>query len=245
MVISSRHNPRVREVALLKDKKHRERTGLYLVEGEKSVREAFAYQREVVTVLGVEDLVKDYLSTGAEVIPVTKEIANYVSDSVTPQGIVAVVKMGENRLIAPHLSSVLLDGVQDPGNLGTIIRTCAAAGIKDIYLADTADPYSPKTVRASMSGIFSVNLHRGKREDILKILSDEVIICADMNGQDIFTYTPPKKYCLAVGSEAHGLSDAVRKAASVTVKIPMESCMESLNAGVAASIILYQLKIRS
>ncbi len=240
MVISSRKNQRVKEIASLKEKKNRESAGLYLVEGEKSVKEAFLHGADVQTVLGVEDLVAPYFNKCKELITVTKEIASYVSDAVTPQGIVATVKMSENRLIAPLSRSILLDGVQDPGNIGTIIRTATACGVKDIYMINCADPYSPKAVRSSMSGIFFVDIKRGSAEEILNCLKEVPIVLGDLDGENLFDFTPPNNFCIAIGSEAHGPSALVKNAAAHTVTIPMTDYMESLNAGVSASVMLYQ-----
>lgn len=244
MVISSRHNGQVKNAALLKDKKHRNKQGLYLIEGEKSVRTAIEQGKQIVTVFGTEESLASYQDSLDNLVCVTQDIINYISDSVTPQGIVAVAKMDDNRLIAPLSNCVLLDGLQDPGNLGTIFRTCAAAGISDVYLINCADPYSPKTVRSSMTGVFSVNIHQGTHNEILPLLKSVKMVIADLDGQNLFSFTAPDKFCLCIGNEAHGLSDNVKAVADYTVTIPMTDKMESLNAGVAASIILYQLQFR-
>ncbi len=241
MEISSRKNQEVQEIVRLRDKKYRDKTCLYLIEGEKSVREAISANVDIVKIVGTEELLSSYADCKIPLVFVTAEIADYMCDAVTPQGIVAVAKKPDNRLIAPLCNSILLDNVQDPGNVGTIIRTAVALGIKDIYLISSADPYSPKTVRASMSGIFNVEIHTGSYQEVLECLNGVPILSGDMHGEDVFYYKPPKKFCLAIGSEGKGLSDVVRKASSVAVKIPMSDKMESLNAGVSASILLYQL----
>ena len=241
MEISSRKNPEIKNISLLKDKKHRDNCGLYLIEGEKLVKEAVKFGVSIVKIVGTSLAVLPYKNLGFDVLEVTKDIADYLSDQVTPQGILAIAKKPDNRLIAPLFNSILLDTVQDPGNVGTIIRTAVAVGIKDIYMVNCADAYSPKTVRASMSGIFNVNIHTGTYLEVLSALKDTPIICGDLNGENVFTFTPPKKFCLAIGSEGQGLSSEVKKSATKTVKIPMSDKMESLNAGVSCSILLYQL----
>jgi TrmH family RNA methyltransferase len=125
--------------------------------------------------------------------------------------------------------------------MGTIIRTCAAVGVKDVYLIDTCDPYSPKTVRASMSGIFFVNLYFITREEVKTIMGEVPIIVADMNGESVFSFNPPEKYCLVIGNEANGVSETIKEMATHTVKIPMRETSESLNAGVSLAIALYEL----
>lgn len=241
MEISSRKNPEIKKIYSLKDKKYRDDTGLYLIEGEKSVKEGIKYGADIVKILGTEEKLSRYSGSGYDLITVTKDIADYVCDAKTPQGIVAVAKKPENRLVAPLKNCILLDNLQDPGNVGTIIRTAVALGIKDIYTVSCADPYSPKTVRASMSGIFNVEIHDGSYEEVLNCLRGVPLLSGDMKGENVFTFRPPTRFCLAIGSEGSGLSDIVKKASSLAVKIPMNDKMESLNAGVSASILLYQL----
>jgi TrmH family RNA methyltransferase len=134
-----------------------------------------------------------------------------------------------------------LDNLQDPGNLGTIIRTANAAGIEDIYLINCVDPYSPKCVRASMSGIFFVNIYEGEKKEVLNAVSSVPLICADMNGENIFSFTPPEKFCLCIGNEGGGISEEVKRAAAYTIRIPMRTTCESLNAAVSAGIAMYEL----
>jgi TrmH family RNA methyltransferase len=138
---------------------------------------------------------------------------------------------------------LLLDGVADPGNVGAIIRSANAAGYNEIYLVEgCADPYSPKSVRASMSGIFFTKLYFGAREEILSTLSGTPIVVADMDGENAFTFSAPEVFALAIGNEANGISALVQSAAAHTVKIPMQATQESLNAAVSAGILMYLLK---
>lgn len=241
MEISSRKNPEIVKLVSLKDKKYRDEYGLYLAEGEKSVREAVKFGAEIVAVIGTGEKVQGYVGGNFKIITVTRQIADYCCDSVTPQGIVAVIKKPENRLIAPLYNAVLLDNVQDPGNVGAIIRTMVALGIKDVYTVNCADPYSPKAVRASMSGIFNVSVHDGTYDEVFNCLNGVTVISGDMTGENVFTYKPSGKFCLAIGSEGKGLSERVRTFSDAFVKIPMSDKMESLNAGVSASVLLYQL----
>ena len=178
-----------------------------------------------------------------DVVCVSDDVFRYLTDEKTPQGILCHVKYPINGLSAPKASCLLLDGVADPGNLGTIIRTANGAGYKEIYLTDDcADAYSPKTVRASMSGIFFTKIYRATREEILSVLQDTPIVVADMGGENVISFQAPEKFALVIGNEANGVSAEVRKSATHTVKIPMESTQESLNAGVSAGILMYFLQ---
>ncbi len=241
MIITSKSNPKIKEVASLKDKKFRKRSGRFVVEGYKMVSEALSNNKSVELLVGTSDGLARFLCYEIDKIEVSEEVLSYVSDAVTPQGVLAVLKEEFAEPKTPIKPCVLLDGVSDPGNMGTIIRTCAAVGVKDIYLVDCCDVYSPKTVRSSMSGIFFVNLINLKREDVASVMAETPIIVADMAGENVFDFNPPDKYCLVIGNEANGVSTSVRSLATHTVKIPMAKTSESLNAGVSLAITLYEL----
>ena len=149
------------------------------------------------------------------------------------------MKIPTSPLVPPQGRCLLLDGVSDPANVGAVIRTAAAAGYREIYLADCADPYAPKSVRASMSGIFFCKLLCGTREAILETLGGVPLIAADMDGEDVFSFVPPEKHCICIGNEGNGLSEEVRARAAHTVGIPMQHPVESLNAAVSAGIMMY------
>ena len=239
MVILSKQNPFVKELASLKEKKGRREKGSFLVEGGKMVREAFSAGMRVLRVVVREDYVGETYLPPAAVLGADAFAA--VSDEKTPQGILAEVALPVHPLLPPRGNCLLLDGVQDPSNVGAVVRTAIAAGYEDIYLADCADPFSPKCVRASMSGVFFARLMHGSREEILSVLGVPVL-AADMKGEDVFAFSPPEQFCLAVGSEGKGLSDTVRASAAFTVRIPMDNRTESLNAAVSAAIFMYVLR---
>ncbi len=241
MIITSKSNPKIKELASLKDKKFRKKCGQYIVEGFKMVKEALKVGAKIDLIVGTSEGVSRFLDCGVEVLEVSESVLNYVSDAVTPQGVLAVLKMEEKTPKLSEKPCILLDGISDPGNMGTIIRTAAAVGVKDIYLVNCCDPYSPKVVRSSMSGIFFVNLYFLKAEDVGSIMQNTPLIVADMNGENVFTFNPPNVYCLVIGNEANGVSDGVKSMATHTVKIPMATTTESLNAGVSLAVTLYEL----
>ncbi len=179
-----------------------------------------------------------------KVTVVSDDVLRFLSDEKSPQGIVTRVKIPAKTLCSPLGKSLFLDGVADPGNVGAIIRTANAAGYDDVYLTRScADPYAPKSVRASMSGIFFTRLHFGEREEILTMLreSDTPILAADMGGENVFQFHAPKRFALVIGNEANGVSEEVFAQTNYTVKIPMKETQESLNAAVSAGIIMYVL----
>ena len=177
------------------------------------------------------------------IVRVSDEVFRYLSDEKTPQGILCRARIPVPTLAPPKGNCLLLDGVADPGNLGAILRTANAAGYNEVYLTkECADPYSPKSVRASMSGVFFTKIYRAERSEILSVLKEIPILIADMGGSNVFSYLPPKQFALVIGNEANGVSEEVKNAAFHTVKIPMQDTQESLNAAISAGIIMYVLQ---
>lgn len=242
MIILSRQNPLVKELASLKEKKGRRRTGTFLVEGHKMVREAVASGMDVVRLILREDYAGE--TYGLPAVRLGRDAFAAVCDEKTPQGIAAEVAIPLRSVQPPQGRCLLLDGLQDPANVGAIIRTAVAAGYEDVYLAGCADPFSPKSVRASMSGVFFARIMQVTQEEILSAIAGMPVIAADMGGEDVFSYAAPEKFCLAVGSEGNGLSALVRSRADVTVRIPMDARTESLNAAVSAGILMYALRTK-
>ena len=247
MILTSKNNPLIKETASLKDKKFRKQLGLFLVEGVKMTKEALQSACEVDRVFVCESCEQDlsFLDGVSEdkIVYVSSAVMQTMADEKTPQGILCRVKIPDLPLQAPAKSCLILDGVADPGNVGTIIRTANAAGYDEIYLTQScADPYSPKSVRASMSGIFFTRVYQAERSQILQTLVNVPIIVADMGGENVFTFTAPKTFALVIGNEANGVSAECRERAAYTVKIPMRATQESLNAGVSAGILAYALK---
>ena len=242
MIILSRQNPLVKELASLKEKKGRRRTGTFLVEGHKMVREAVASGMDVVRLILREDYAGE--TYGLPAVLLGRDAFAAVCDEKTPQGIAAEVAIPLRSVQPPQGRCLLLDGLQDPANVGAIIRTAVAAGYEDVYLAGCADPFSPKSVRASMSGVFFARIMQVTQEEILSAIAGMPVIAADMGGEDVFSYVAPEMFCLAVGSEGNGLSALVRSRADVTVRIPMDARTESLNAAVSAGILMYALRTK-
>lgn len=242
MVITSKANRLIKTISSLSDKKYRRQTGLYVVEGIKPVNECIKAGCQIENIICSESFIKKFGIAFLNCVTVSDDIFKYLSEEKTPQGVLATVKIPKNELIAPQNPCLLLEGIQDPGNMGTILRTANAGGYSEIYLIDCVDPFSQKSVRASMSGIFFVTLRFGSREEVLSVLSGTPIICADIGGENIFSFNPPQKFCLCIGNEGNGLSGEIINKAYYTVKIPMNETCESLNAGVSAGIAMYLLK---
>lgn len=242
MIYSSKQNTAIKEIASLKDKKYRNKLGLYVAEGIKMVNEAIKYGVKVKIVVATSEAL-EYITKGDyKLMEVTKEVFSYVSDENTPQGALAVIEIPANNVVSPSGNALLLDGVSDPGNMGTIIRTAVAFGYNDIYLVGCVDPYSPKVVRASMSGIYFVNLYKTDVQTALNAISGLDVIVADMGGENLDGYENSNRHCIVVGNEANGVSDFVKQNATKIIGIPMIEKSESLNVAVASAIMMYKLK---
>ena len=186
-------------------------------------------------------VINKILPSNNTIIEVTDEVFSFISDEKTPQGALCVIKIpNQNTLIKPKNNAVILEGIQDPGNMGTIIRSALAFGFTDLYLVNCVDCYSPKVVRSSMSSIYKVNLYKGSLEEILSVLDGYQIIVCDMNGQDSKTFTPSKNYAICVGNEGNGISQELFNKSDSVVAIKMNEFSESLNVSVALSIVMYQ-----
>ena len=160
----------VKRVALLKTKKGREEQGLFVVEGYKMISDAISYGMEIEEIFVT--IANENLFKNAPVTPilVSDSVFKCISDEVTPQGALAVLKIPKSGAISRLSRCLLLDRVQDPGNVGTIMRLATACGVKDVLLIDSADPYSPKAVRSSMSGIYRVNVIKVSEGEALSLL---------------------------------------------------------------------------
>ncbi len=237
-MITSRANPKIKEIIKLNDKKFRKQTGLYIVEGLKPVKECVQAGCEITEIICTEKYLEYF--QGATVV--SDAVFSVISSEKTPQGALATVKIPEHELKAPQKSCILLDCLQDPGNLGTIIRTANAAGYSELYLINCVDAYSPKVVRASMSGIFFTKIYSATSEEVLEVLKGVPLVCADMDGQNVFKFHAPEKFCLCIGNEGNGISKEIFSEAEYKVSIPMADSCESLNAAVSAGICMYLLK---
>lgn len=241
-MIESRQNAFIKQIRALKDKKNRDSEGLYIAESVKMVKEALkCVPDDVVYVIGTKTCLQDIDVPETKKVEVTDSVFESISTEVSPQGVLAVIRKPQLLLSSPKGKCLLLDRVSDPANVGAILRTAVSAGFKDVYCFNTADPYSPKSVRASMSGVYKANLYFGALDELLGVINLPKIV-ADMNGESVFDFCINKDFCLVIGNEANGVLPKLKQSADYTVSIPMQNGMESLNASVSAGILMYLLK---
>ena len=248
--ITSAKNPQVQRLRDLKNARTRRAEGLFLVEGEVMIREALACGlnlREAVADEGRAEFAGELAAAGHRVNLVTRNLMESICDTKTPQGVCASFETPA-PLALDELPGriVALDGVQDPGNVGTIWRTADAAGFQALLLgAGGADPLSPKVQRSAMGSGFRVKYAMADPlSDALMELRRRGwrVLASDLQGEDFYAHDDlGEKFVLVIGSEARGISEAVREAADVRVRLPMRGGAESLNAAVAAGIMMYEL----
>lgn len=241
MVITSRNNELIKSVRALRQKKGRDEQNAFIVEGEKLVDEAIKTGQIIKNIFVTEKYAQKYERFNP--VLVSESVLSCLVDEVTPQGVLAVVQILKSGAITPLTHCLLLDRVQDPGNVGAILRIAVACGIKQILVIDCADAYSPKVVRASMSGIFKVNIVKIDETSAIALLRDNnlPLIVADMKGDNLFEFNPPSGFCLCVGNEGNGISQNLKSVASHKISIPMQGELESLNVAVATGVALYTL----
>ena len=247
--ITSRENPIYKLIKTLSQKKVRESSGLFLVEGTRLLEEA--NNRGVkIKYLIISETVENVpnINQGCQVLRLPNNLFKKVSDTVSPQGIIAVAEQIEISLADIMLGAdplvIVLNGLQDPGNLGTIIRTSAAAGATAVLLTEgTVDLYNPKVIRSTMGSLFQVPIVNDLDDnEAVKWLNYHLIniIVADLDSEEYYYSVNLKEpFALVIGNENRGPNDIWREAAYKKIKIPILGSTESLNASVAAGIILY------
>ena len=240
-MITSKQNSLIKEIRSLESKKFRDKLNLYVVEGYKIVQEAIDLNLPVKVIVGTEKGLKLVAPKGVKTECVTDEVFSSISAEKSPQGVLCVIEKPSNELVTAKGNCLLLDGVADPSNVGAIIRTAAASGFDTVYMTEcSADPFSQKATRCSMSGVFRVKIVRASIDEILSVIKAPVYV-ADMGGENVFTHERKGDVCLVIGNEGHGVSNELKERADYIVSIPMQNGVESLNASVSAGILMYAL----
>lgn len=243
--ITARKNPLLQQVRrLLTSKKERENSGLFVADGTKLLAEAVAWWPGLDTVIlsdGVDVSVPEYV----RIVRVPEDVMESVSPMQTPQGALFLCRLPEKEVFVPKPGMLLLDGIQDPGNLGTILRTADALDIPVALLEGCADPYSHKVVRASMGAVF--------RRPVVQTTWQEVRAACDQAKIPVAVTALDEKsvdlrdadlsaMAVVMGSEGQGVRAEILAQASKSLIIPMSARCESLNAAIASAIVMWQMK---
>ncbi|WP_078555436.1 TrmH family RNA methyltransferase [Bacillus alkalicellulosilyticus] len=247
--IESTSNQKVKQWKKLHTKKEREKTGLFIIEGVHLIEEALKSDLEIDTILADENFVfpPEWQAHNLDITYVTNAVLKEVSETLTPQGIIAVCRQLETADVDIQGGKYLLiDGVQDPGNVGTMIRTADAAGLTAVILGEgTVDVYNSKVIRATQGSLFHIPVYKG-------VLPEWIAACKQ-NNVPVFgtalehasTYTaiePQTDFALIVGNEGEGVSRGILEQTDQNLYVPLFGKAESLNVGVATGILLYYLR---
>ena len=238
--ITSISNQLIKDIYQLKQKKYRNQTKQFMVEGLHLVEEA--YKNKVLKIVLSNDELLLNKFNNVKTVLVNNQIIEKLSNTTTPQNVLGVVDIIENKfeLVDKYL---ILDGVNDPGNLGTIIRTSLALGVNHLILSNnTVDIYNDKVIRATQGAIFKANIFYTDLEEIyikLKQNNIKIITTSLEANKTLNDLERIDKFAIVVGNEANGISNVSKEYADELIIIPMKNNIESLNVGIASGIILY------
>ncbi len=238
MLYSSVNNPKIKQLAKLKTKKYRNKQNLFLVEGAHLVKEAYesGYLKELLL------LENKTFNLDVETNYITENVLNTLTEVESPVGIIGICTPKPMTLKGNKL--LILDSIQDPGNLGTIIRSSVAFNIDTIIINDKcADPYSDKVIRSSQGMIFKINIIKKDLTIFLNEIKGKIPVYGTKvdGGKDLKTLEKISKFAIIMGNEGNGVNPKLLDMCDEYLYIPMNSKCESLNVGVATSIILYEL----
>lgn len=256
-IITSKNNDIVKYISFLAEKSGREQYGCFWIEGLRAVSEAIkekAVKRLIVsqTFAATKDF--EYISKSygnSDAVILSDALFQHISQTRTPQGIGAVCNIKRydlQKILRQESRILLLEDVRDPGNMGTVIRTAAAAGFKGIIASDgCVDIYNPKVVRSTVGCLFNTQIVQCKGNFInvvqeVRNTGFKVYAAHPRGGQDLFDVVFSPKTAIVLGNEANGISQALLKQCDKFVTIQMESGVESLNASVAAALMMYEVR---
>ncbi|MBQ2891701.1 MAG: RNA methyltransferase [Bacilli bacterium] len=238
--ITSINNQLIKDIYQLKQKKYRNQTKKFMVEGLHLVEEA--YKNKVLKIVLSNDELLLNKFNNVKTVLVNNQIIEKLSNTTTPQNVLGVVDIIENKFELAD-KYLILDGVNDPGNLGTIIRTSLALGVDHLILSNnTVDIYNDKAIRATQGAIFKANIYYTDLEDIyikLKQNNIKIITTSLEANKTLNDLEKMDKFAIVVGNEANGISNVSKEYADELIIIPMKNNIESLNVGIASGIILY------
>lgn len=225
-------------------KQKRENKSLLFLDNIKIIKDAI--QNKSITIdciLTSLDNLPFETETDTKIYKVELSVLEQLANTKTPQKVLCIAYLTQNVVEKPKTNFLVLDGLQDPGNVGTLIRSAFACGFEYIFLVDSVRKENDKLIRSSVGAVFDSKVYQMTRKDFCDMAKKEKfdLIMCDMNGQNIFETDITKQVGVVVGNEGQGVSDEIANLCNMTVKIPMKQGIESLNAGVSGSIIMYEI----
>ena len=245
--ISSRKNPLLQQVRkLISSRSARQKEGLFVADGTKLLQEAIRYCPDLDTVILSEGVAVDNIPDHVRVVRIPGDVMSSVSPMETPQGALFLCRIPEKQDIVPVPGMLILDGIQDPGNVGTILRTADALDVPVVLLEGCADPYNWKTARSSMGAVFRIPVIQARWEEVKDACKEAGIpigvTALSDRAVDIRTASL-SRMALVIGSEGQGVRREILESADQELIIPMNPHCESLNAAIAAAIVMWQMKL--
>ncbi|SDZ53799.1 RNA methyltransferase, TrmH family [Evansella caseinilytica] len=246
--IESVQNPRVKAWKKLHTKKGREQTGCFLIEGIHLIEEAMKAKLpiEELVIEDTKELPREWTASNLRIVYATGKVMREICETETPQGFVAVCRLPETQNIPLERGRFLLvDGVQDPGNIGAIIRTADAAGISGVVLGEgTADPFNGKVIRATQGSLFHIPVLKMDLEEAIQFCKDNhvPVFGTSLHGSTYTAIAPQESFALLVGNEGSGVQPAFLEKCDQNLYIPIYGQAESLNVSIATGILLYHLR---
>lgn len=229
---------------LIKDlkKQKRENSSLLFLDNFKIIKDAISGGLKPQLIL-IEDEGRLDVEVDCPVYKADKKAIEQLSDSKTPQGVLCITEYVQHVVVKPKTNFLVLDSLQDPGNVGTLIRTATACGFDYVYLIDSVKLTNSKLVRSSVGTIFKNNVFSLSKEEFISLAKEWGLnlLVADMNGENIFEYKTNDVVGVVLGNEGNGVSKQLRDVCKKTIKIPMQQGVESLNVAVSGAVIMYQL----
>lgn len=222
-------------------KKQKREKSLLFLDNVKIIKDALPHIYVKLILTTVETLPFD--AGDIKVYKTDAKTIEMLADTVTPQGVLCVAEFKKQDKAVPNGNFLVLDTLQDPGNVGTLIRTSVACNFSAVFLVDCVHVTNPKLIRSSVGAVFNQKIYEMSKEEFVKfaILNNLPLAKCDMNGENIFTKKFEKPIGIVVGNEGQGVSEEISKLSKISLSIPMKGNIESLNAGVSGSIIMYQI----
>ena len=250
-IISSPKNEKIKDLVKLQTAKGRKKAGMYLLEGEHLVEEAIKERAQIKLIVVTSNRLEDYenllAQTDVQVLVVSQDVFHKLSMTETTQGILAVVEIVKQEILPHKGHLIVLDAVQDPGNLGTIVRTADAAGFDAVVLGTgTVDLYNDKVLRSMQGSHFHIPVFQVNLQEYLPILKEKgvqvAVTALHRNSNDYSVLQGATDVAIVVGNEGQGVSNDVIEIADVVVTIPMFGKAESLNVAIASALLMYKTK---
>ena len=228
---------------ILNLKKQKREKSLLFLDNVKIIKDAVKNNSIKVECFLTSENILPFDDLGIKTYHVDSKTIEMLSDTKTPQKVLCVAYHNQDVVVKPTGNFLVIDSLQDPGNVGTLIRTAKACGFQCVFLVDSVSVTNSKLIRSSVGAVFNIKVFSMKKEEFLKFakVNNLKLLCCDMDGENIFSYKVNSPVGVVVGNEGQGVCEDIEKICYQKVKIPMSEGIESLNAGVSGSIIMYQL----